>query len=52
MAYEDIQIELARTIRECEDRVHAKLASEQLGEAFVGIEEELAIMQAEQRTPS
>ena len=39
MNYEDITIEMARIERECYARVRAKIASRQLGEAWVGLDD-------------
>lgn len=35
--YEDIALEVARLVRESEAKVKARIASRQLGEAWVGI---------------
>jgi len=35
----DITLEMARLVRECEERVRVKIASRQLGEAWVGLED-------------
>lgn len=37
---DEIAIEMARLVREAEEAVRAKLASQQLGELFEGLEEE------------
>ena len=39
MTYEDIAIEMARTERELRERVIAKLAALQLGEAWIGLDD-------------
>lgn len=37
---DEIAIEMARVVRECEERVAARIASQQLGELFADIDEE------------
>lgn len=36
----DIDLEMARLVRECEERVAAKIAAQQLGELFENLEDD------------
>lgn len=42
MNYEDVTIEMARIEREAYARVRAKIAAQQLGEAWVGLDDRRA----------